>query len=169
MFASPEKPQSSRFADAFRGRTRILRPAFTLLEVILALAILAGAIAMIGELISLTSRNAADSEEETRAQLLAVSLMDEIVVGMTEARQASREPLEVEDTTPWVYSISLEGTKIDGLTSVEVVVEQDIEKRFRPVKYRLIRWLPKVPLPTEEADSTGDLTDESTTAGDGNE
>ena len=117
--------------------------AFTLLEVILALAILAAAVAMIGELIAFASQSASDSDAETRAQLLAVSLMDELVTGKTKLRQQSRESLDVDDVTPWVYSISLERTKIDQLTSVEIVVEQDLEKKFHPIKYRLVRWLPK--------------------------
>jgi len=63
-----------------------LPSAFTLLEVILSLAILAAAAAMIGELISFASQSAADSEAETRAQLLAISLMEEMILGKTEVR-----------------------------------------------------------------------------------
>lgn len=135
--------------------------AFTLLEVILSLTILAAATAMIGELISSASQNAADSEAETRAQLLAISLMEKIVSGKTEVAQQSRESLKVDDATPWVYSVSLEQTKLSSLTSVEILVEQDIEKQFRPVKYRLVRWLPKSLTNSKEEPSTDTADDES--------
>jgi len=131
--------------------------AFTLLEVILSLAILAAAAAMIGELVSFASQSAADSEAETRAQLLAISLMEEMVSGRTEIAEQSREPLEVDDAVPWVYSVSLERTKQSGLTSVEIVVEQDKEKRFRPTKHRLVRWLSKSLTSAKEAPSTDTL------------
>jgi len=131
-----------------------LSSAFTLLEVILSLTILAAAAAMIGELITFASQSAADSEAETRAQFLAISLMDEMVSGRTDVAEQSREPLEVDDAVPWVSSVSLERTQISGLISVEVLVEQDLEKRFRPVKYRLVRWLPKSLTSAKEDTST---------------
>jgi len=139
------------------------RAGFTLLEVILALAILAGSVAMIGELISYAGRSAADSEAETRAQLLAITLMDEMLTKRTEPEEQSRESLEVDDTTPWVYSVSFESTEIDGLTSVEVLVEQDIEKKFRPVRYRLVRWMPKK-LITSKVDESSDDSDDTDTS-----
>lgn len=143
------------------------RSAFTLLEVVLALAILAGAVAMLGELISYASRNAADAQAETRAQLLASTLMDEMVAGVSEPAQQSRQPLEVDDVVPWVYSVNFERTEVAGLTSVEVLVEQDLEKQFHPVKYRLVRWLPKVPIESAEEDSESTTASEATEGDDG--
>ncbi len=135
------------------------RPAFTLLEVILALAILAGSVAMIGELISYASQSASDAEAETRAQLLACTLMDEMVSGRTKPEARSREPAATDDTVPWVYTVSVGRTEIEGLTSVEVVVEQDLEKKFRPVHYRLVRWLPTRSATSEKEDSAQEPTD----------
>ncbi len=150
------------------GEGRPSGSAFTLLEVILALAILAAAVAMIGELIGYAGRSASNSEAETRAQMLAITLMDEMISSKTELSERSRESLEVDDTTPWVYSVSLERTKISSLTSVEVLVEQDLEKRFGPVKYRLVRWLPKNLASSkdegeasDESDSSGEKPDDS--------
>ena len=114
--------------------------AFTLLEVILALAILAGAIAVLGEVMSIAGRSAADAQAEAQAHLLAGSVMDEILTGMIDFNSQTRQSLETDSAIPWVYSATLGDTTLDGLTSVEVLVEQDIEKQFRPVKYRLLRW-----------------------------
>jgi general secretion pathway protein I len=114
---------------------------FTLLEVILALAILAGAIAVLGEVMSIAGRNAADAQAESQAQLLASSVMHELLSGMTELVGQTRQPLEVDAAIPWVYSVTLGNTSLAGLVAIEVVVEQDVEKQFRPVKFRLVRWL----------------------------
>jgi prepilin-type N-terminal cleavage/methylation domain-containing protein len=118
------------------------RPAFTLLEVILSLVVLGAALAMLGEVMQLANRNAADARAETQAQLLAESLLDQIMAGAIKASDASRQPLEVDDGTPWVYSVAIGTSELEGITPVEIRVEQDLEPQFNPVKYRLLRWLP---------------------------
>ena len=50
--------------------------------------------------------------------------------------------------------------------SVEVLVEQDVEKQFRPVKYRLIRWYATESDTDEEQDEQQDTDDETDTEGD---
>lgn len=128
---------------------------FTLLEVILALAILAGSVAVLGEVMSIAGRHAHDAHAETRAQLLACSLMDEIVAGITEAADQNRVPLEIDDTSPWVASITIGTTHLEELMSIEVVVEQDLEKPFHPIRYRLIRWIPSQGQSTNTASQSG--------------
>lgn len=122
--------------------TRRPTAAFTILEVIIALAILAGSVAVLSEIMNAASRQASSAQAEATAQLLASSAMDEMLSGMTELTNLSREPLETNTTIPWVYSVTLNDTTIDGLLSIEVLVEQDVEKQFRPLKFRLIRWIP---------------------------
>jgi len=141
------------------SRPRCICSAFTLLEVILALVILAGAVAVLGEVMSIAGRNAADAQAETRAQLLACSLMDEMVAGVTKPTNKTRQSLDVDDSIPWVYSVTLNAADVDGLTVVEVLVEQDIQKQFRPVRYRLVRWLS-----TTEDTSKEDASEEDASA-----
>jgi prepilin-type N-terminal cleavage/methylation domain-containing protein len=127
----------------FRGHWRDLR-AFTLLEVILALVILGGALAVFGEVMQLANRSAADARAETQAQLLASTLMDEIIAGVRDDSSATRQPIDVADATNWVYSVNAGTSDIQGVYPLEVIVEQDLEPQFNPVKYRLVRWLPTV-------------------------
>ena len=134
--------------------------AFTLLEVILALAILAGAVAVLGEVMSIASRNAADAQAEAEAQLLAASIMDELMTGYTPMTQLTQQSIESDSAAPWVYSVTLGETTLLGLASIEVLVEQDIEKQFRPVKYKLVRWFAEDDL----LDATDGLTDEQSEA-----
>lgn len=141
--------------------TRRRTHAFTLLEIVLALAILAGAVAVLGEIMRAAGRSAADAQAETRAQMLACSLMDEMVTGVLEPTEQSQVPLEVDDNVPWVYSVSFDTTNIEGLMAVEVVVEQDLEKKFNPVRYRLVRWLPSVTEAAEEDEEEAEDSEEN--------
>ena len=113
---------------------------FTLLEVILALAILAGAVAVLGEIMAIAGRHGREAQAGVRAQLLASSVMDEILSGLVELTTVSNQPLESTDTVPWVYSVNVGTTTITGLSAVEVIVEQDLEPQFSPVKFTLKRW-----------------------------
>jgi general secretion pathway protein I len=121
-------------------KMRISEAGFTLLEVILALAILAGAVAVLGEIMAIAGRHGREAQAGVRAQLLASSVMDEILSGLVEVNQVSKQPLESADTVPWVYSVSVENTTITGLSAIEVIVEQDLEPQFSPVKFTLKRW-----------------------------
>ena len=130
---------------------RSAHSAFTLIEVILALAILAGAVAVLGEIMAIASRHAREVQAETQAQLFATSVMDEMLAGITEVAQVSRQALETTDKAPWVYSVNLSTTTIVGLSSIEVIVEQDLEPQFNPVRYRLVRYYaePSTATPTD--------------------
>lgn len=130
---------------------------FTLLEVILALAILAGSVAVLGEVMAIAGRHAREVQAETQAQLFAVSVMDEMLAGLTEVAQVSGQPLETTDTVPWIYSVNLSTTTIVGLSSIEVIVEQDLEPQFNPVRYRLVRYYaaPSTTAPTDAPTGTG--------------
>jgi prepilin-type N-terminal cleavage/methylation domain-containing protein len=129
--------------------------AFTLLEVILALVILGGALAVFGEVMQLANRSGADARAETQAQLLASTLMDEIIAGVRDDSSATRQPLDVADSTSWVYSVNAGTSDVQGVYPLEVIVEQDLEPQFNPVKYRLVRWLPTVAETSEMMEEAG--------------
>ena len=131
---------------------------FTLLEVILSLAILAGALAALGEVMRLAERSASAAEDETQAQILAASIMDELVAGSRELTAVQQSPLNNGDDPPWTYTIEMGQTQFDELVSVKVRVEQQIEPRLQPAQFELVRWLPN---PDYVPPSTGD--DSSTT------
>lgn len=113
---------------------------FTLIEVILALAILAGSVATLGEVMRIASRHATESAAESRAQLLACSVLDEIACGYRDLANVSRQPLEADDSNPWVVTVTLGTTRFANLSSIEVVVEQDLEPQYNPVRYSVVRW-----------------------------
>jgi len=119
-----------------------------LLEVILALAILAGALAILGEVSRLALQNASAARDLARAQLLAESKLAEILAGITSPDPVENTPFDssgnsLDPSEPaWLYSISSESTDEEGLISVRVTVTRDIPAGQHPVKFSLVRWLP---------------------------
>ena len=101
-------------------RSAAKRSGFTLLEVILALAILAGAMAVLGEVNRLALRNAAAARDLARAQLLAESKLAEIQAGITSTASVDNMPFDaatenLDSSEPgWKYSISSKATDEDG-------------------------------------------------------
>jgi hypothetical protein len=126
-----------------------------LLEVILSLAILAGAVAMLGEIMAIAGRHTLEAQAETRAQLYAASVMDEMLAGISQVAPVSQQPLETTDTVPWIYSVNLGTTTVTGLSSIEVIVEQDLEPQYNPVSYRLVRFYAAPPAPTSATTGIG--------------
>ena len=135
---------------------------FTLLEVILSLAILAGALAALGEVMRLADRSASIAEDETHAQILAASIMDELSAGSRELAAIQQSPLETGDDPPWVYTVDLEQTQYDELVFVRVRVEQELEARLQPAHFELVRWMPN---PNYVPPDTGDDSGTSSTNG----
>jgi prepilin-type N-terminal cleavage/methylation domain-containing protein len=130
---------------------------FTLLEVILALAILAGALAALGEVMRLGDQTASMTEGETQAQILAASLMDELASGARQLMAVDQASLDANADPPWVYSVSLENTGFQELVGVRVAVGQQLDARLQPARFELVRWMANpdyVPPQTEEESSS---------------
>lgn len=133
------------------------RSGFTLLEVILALAILAGAIAVIGEISSLGLRSARIARDLTHAQLLCESKLAEIVAGLEPLEAQQGVPLgTVDDSTEpdWLYSVELNSTPETGLVEVRVTVSKDQSSERRPVSFSLVRWMLDPEATTTETDTS---------------
>lgn len=145
-------PSMGRVREGTRRVKRGAPQAFTLVEVILALVILGAALAIFGEVMGIANQNAADAQAETQAQLLAMSLMDEILAGSIDDSPANRQPLDIDDDVRWVYTVSTGTAAVDGVFPLVVEVEQDVDANFNPVKFRLVRWITDLP-DASEADS----------------
>jgi len=152
---------------------RHARPGFTLLEVLLALAILTVAFAVLGELARLGMRNARIARDKTQAELLCQSKMAEIAAGVTLPDPVQGVPLEsVGDVAGpgWLYSVDIGATEQDGLMAVRVTVAQDLPPEGRPVQFSLVRWmldasaLPSASTTGDQAESTSGTAANSSSA-----
>lgn len=137
--------------------------ALSLLEVVLALAILAGACATLAQLVGLGMRAAGNGRDLAEGQLLADSVMTEIVTGMLPAQPLDRVP---HDMYPgWVVSVGFEPTVHQGIICASVLVEQQ-STSVRRARYQMSRWIrdPSLPLPVDETATAGATTTTSSSA-----
>ena len=127
-----------------------MRKAFSLLEVILALAILAGSMAVLGEAVRHGLENARVVRDLTDAQLYCESKMAELEAGFLTTDSVSDMPIEPmaesilesssESTeTEWFYSVASELVDEEGLMSVSVSVYQDPTVVKKPVTFTMTR------------------------------
>ncbi len=114
---------------------------FSLLEIILSLAILAGSLAALGEVMRQADRHASLSGDETQAQIIASSIMDELISGYRPLTTQDQMVYDPEMDPPWVYSIAIENTNYLGLLAIRVSVEQQLDPQLQPARFELVRWL----------------------------
>lgn len=127
------------------------RRGLTLLEVILALAILAGAVAVLSQLSWGGLENARLAADVVEAQLMAESLMAELMAGIHPLEPVFDRPVEdfdldalellsaEEDPGRWLATIDISPAPLDGMLQVAVTV-RDGASAGRAAESTLVRW-----------------------------
>jgi type II secretion system protein I len=99
-----------------------MRRGITLYEVVLALAIFAGAMAAISQAIATGTRAALQARLQSQAMLLCESKMAEVVSGAIPPLSVAESPFEEEGLDGWTWSLIVgDGPRV-GLVLVEVEV-----------------------------------------------
>lgn len=155
------KPAASKGRSA---ETAGLYNGFTLLEIILALAILAGSLVALGEVMRLGDQTATLTEGETQAQILAASVVEELVSGARQLSTVSRAALVEDSDPPWVYSIDVQNTDFSELVAVRVTVEQQLDERLQPARFELVRWMPNPDYQASSSSDESNTTNSSSTS-----
>jgi prepilin-type N-terminal cleavage/methylation domain-containing protein len=120
------------------ARRKCERSGFTLLEVIFAIALLLGSLAIIGQFVVNGVRSAGEAEGLTVAELLCQSTLAQAVTGAIPLESASGIPI---DSMPdWQYSMEVNPIETSGLLAVRVIVS-NAGSSPRPVEFSLIRWV----------------------------
>ncbi len=131
----------------------------------LSLAILAGAVAVLGELTSLGLRNARIARDLTQAQLLCESKLSEVTAGVIPPEPTSEALFEVvvgDGSIMWLYSIEVETIDDEGLLAVRVTVTQDLPPEKDPIAFSIDRWMLD---PEAETSASGGTTSGSSGSG----
>ena len=120
---------------------------FTLLEVLVAVVILAVAL---GALIKVSSQNAANAvylRDRTHAHWVAMNQLARYRIGLEPADLGSRDGVSHMGEEPWYWQATLsdaplevEGIPLSGLTRVEVVV-RDRDEPDRPPLARVVGFI----------------------------
>jgi Tfp pilus assembly protein PilV len=120
------------------------------LEVVLALAIAAIAMALLAQLVGIANRSAAASRDLTKAQLIAESVMAEFASGVM-LPQSTSGTWELDPT--WTYEAQVDAGASENLNVITVTVTQAVDD-FSPASFRLTQFLFIPPEPEEEMDTS---------------
>lgn len=132
------------------------RRAFTLLEVILALAILGVALATLGAAVGRSHQNARRAADQAEQCFAAASLLDEVIVGARPLTAIDSEPVAdaLDPTAPPVALVSLriENGPLEGVLVLYASARPDDPAAGPLETVDLVRWIVD-PALTESASS----------------
>ncbi|HAC92606.1 MAG TPA: hypothetical protein DCF63_18540 [Planctomycetaceae bacterium] len=115
--------------------TATRRSAISLLEVVLALAILAVATAYLSQATHLATENAGRARTISHAEIIAESVVNQIIAGVLPAQSASwtnytspnamnRLSAGSPSDSQWMYQVQISGTEVSGMINLQVGVIQ---------------------------------------------
>ncbi len=120
--------------------TRGCRRAFTLYEVVLAISILLGAMAVMGKLIATGSRAATRAQLQTHAMLLCQSKLSEVSAGVEPLTSVQGAPFD--STAPgWIWSLDVAPGPRQDLLELHVQVVLPGEGLTPRAQTSLVRWM----------------------------
>lgn len=123
-----------------RERTdQALRRGLTLLEIILALAIFFGSLAVLSQLTWNGARAAVQSRLKTQAMIRCEAKMAEVLAGAQRLQGASN--VEYQDDKNWTWSLSISETNFPDLLQLDVTVSHSGNSHLANAQFTLRRWM----------------------------
>lgn len=143
------------------GCRRDSRRGFSLLEILLALAILGGSLALLSQIAETGTAAAREARDLSVARMICQTKLAELLLN----NAAGIAPLSVsasqvasfdsQSTTPFLYSVDVQQAPLDGLIAIQVNVEAANSNGGPSLAtYSLVRWIvdPALELEQLEAD-----------------
>lgn len=133
--------------------SRRARHGLSILETMLAIAILGGTLAALGELVRIGTRAAERCQEITLGQMLCENLINECVIGMRPLAAGSGA---FPDYPEWQYSVNVQPVSSQGGLVAVIATVAHPDGSPNPFSYQLIRWTidPLLKYPPEEEELT---------------
>ena len=116
------------------------RRGLSLLEVVMAVAIMGLAMAIIGNLVRLGSRNAGITKWQSQAQILCDAKMAEVSSGVLPLENIARA--SISERPEWTYTVEVQDSDLTGLLKVSVTVQPSDSSSTEFSPYRLTRLIP---------------------------
>lgn len=149
------------------------RRALSLLEVILALAILGVACAFMAQAMRLATNNALSAQRQAQAELAAESVLSQVVAGIIPMQPSSAwTPVGTSaSSSNWSYMLGQVNCEVENMVGVQIMVkDMTNQDTTAPADLSVIRWMidPALGLDTPPTtDSTGQSTQGGTSSGTG--
>ncbi len=120
--------------------SRCHRRAFTLYEVVLAIAILLGAMTVMSKLIATGSRASMRAQLQTHAMLLCQSKLSEVIAGVEPLASVQGAPLD-STASGWTWSLDVAPGPRKNLLELHVHVVLPGEGPTPRAQTSLVRWM----------------------------
>jgi len=131
-----------------KQRTLAKREGLSLLEVLLAIAILGGALAVIGQLVGLGYHHALQARLRSDGNVYCDTKMAEVAAGVLPLEAVSQQTLD--ENPDWVYSVSIEASDQPGLLVVTVTAHPSQQRTRMPIIITATRFMPDPDYEPEE-------------------
>jgi hypothetical protein len=148
-------PSISRCDRKLPRRLANARRGLSLFEVVVALAIFMGALAAIGQLVSVGARGAVEAKLHSQAVIRCETTMGEVLAGYIVLRNTSGT---FADNPAWTWNVSVSSTSHSGLYLIEVTATHSGQSSTRKVSYSIRRFIrdPGVEMAAYEAQLAAD-------------
>ncbi len=161
------------------------RSGFSLLEVILALAVTTAILGIVGSMLTTSLDVSQESVDITMAQLLCESVSSHIAAGTLPADPVADMPISqmwaltgaenlptVDEEDEWMYSVELMPLTADApvpgtMVALRVTVYQNRPGGAQPASYSLVRWIRDPGLMLPETESAGGMSSSTTSSSSG--
>ena len=122
-----------------------LRSGISLMEVVLALAILGIASAYLAQAMQIAAQNAVRAQRLTQAELVAESVMNQVIAGVIPAQPANWSPYtSASSSSNWNYSLSIVAAEMQGTIGIQVGVQEQVPGAaigLQPADLIATRWI----------------------------
>lgn len=146
---------------------RRTKAGLSLLEVILALAILGVACAFMAQAMRMATNNALSAQRQAQAELAAESVMSQVVAGIIPMQPSSAwTPVGVSaSTSNWSYMLGQVNCEVENMVGVQIMVkDMTNQDTTAPADLSVIRWMIDPSLGLDSPPTT-DSTDQSGQSG----
>ncbi len=157
----------SRRPARTRWNVKLERRAISLLEVILALSILAFSTAYLAQSMNLATDAAIKAQQQAQAELVAESVLNQVVAGVIPSDPVPwTQYVSAGGQSEWLYQLQNVPTEVDGMVGFQIAVKHS-STASNPAQYEMFvnRWIidPSLMLdtPPEEDELAADGMTES--------
>ncbi len=148
---------------------RARRRAISLLEVVLALAILGIAAAYLAQSMQLSSQNALRAQRLTQAELVFESVMNQVIAGLIPAEASGWVDYTATSANgSWRYMIEVGQAELEGMIAIRIAVQeirQAIDMSLEPPDLVATRWIIDPTLNLDVPPQTADGSTSGSNAG----
>lgn len=136
------------------------RGGFSLLEILLALAILGGSLAILSRIVDTGISAAREARDLSIARMICQAKLSEVLLnstaGFTPQTQSPTpvDSFDSQSTTPFEFSVEVQPGQLGGILLIRVVVEAQNPDGGEPLaRYSLVRWMIDPALGLEELEA----------------